>query len=193
MRSNMAFKVVDRLFLVMYGTERPTDEEWGVYLKLVTAHAIDRTMQLIFTDGGEPSAHQRRVLNDLLKGRIVPVAVVSCSARVRGTVMALSWFNRKIRAFPPSALRDAIAYLEIPLSRQALIEREMAELRLKLGLPMDAPLLVEHTPASGRPPHRAGLDAGRHIRAVVRRLHLGKPGRRDKVASSYQRPRRGAP
>jgi hypothetical protein len=130
---NVAIKVIDRLFLVVYGAANPTDEEWDEYLDLVKRHGVERTMQLIFTEGGEPSAPQRRVLNELLGGRTVPVAVVSGSVRVRGTVTALSWFNRKIRAFPPSALRDAVAYLEIPVSRTELIEREMRKLRLELG------------------------------------------------------------
>ncbi len=130
---NVAIKVIDRLFLVVYGTANPSDEEWDAYLDLVKHHGIERTMQLICTDGGEPSATQRRVLNELLSGRTVPVAVVSGSVRVRGTVTALSWFNRKISAFPPTALRDAIAYLEIPASRTDLIAREMAQLRELLG------------------------------------------------------------
>jgi hypothetical protein len=130
---NMAIKVVDRLFIVVYGATNPTDEEWRDYLDLVERHGIDRTMQLICTDGGGPSSAQRRDLNDRLAGRTVPVAVVSGSARVRGTVTMLSWFNRRIRAFPASGLRDAIAYLEIPASRTDLIEREMERLRQELG------------------------------------------------------------
>jgi hypothetical protein len=133
MTKSMAFKVIDRLFLVVYGTANPTDEEWGEYLERTKRHGVDRTMQLIFTDGGEPSAPQRRKLNELLGGHPVPVAVVSGSVRVRGTVTALSWFNRRVRAFPTSAWRDAIAYLEIPASRADLIEREMQKLRLELG------------------------------------------------------------
>jgi hypothetical protein len=89
-------------------------------------------MQLVCTDGGGPTAAQGRRLNDLLDGRTVPVAIVSSSARVRGTVTALSWFNRRIKAFSPSALHDAIAYLEIPVSREELIEREVDKLRLLL-------------------------------------------------------------
>jgi hypothetical protein len=130
---NMAITVIDRLFIVVYGTTNPTDEEWRDYLALVERHGIDRTMQLIATDGGGPTSVQRRILNEILAGRAVPVAVVSGNARIRGTVTALSWFNRSIRAFPPSGLRDAIAYLEIPASRTDLIMREMARLRHELG------------------------------------------------------------
>jgi hypothetical protein len=130
---NIAIKVVDRLFVVVYGARNPTDDEWRDYLDLVKRHGIDRTMQLIFTDGGEPTSAQRRLLNDLLAGRNVPVAVVSSSARVRGTVTALSWFNRTIRAFPPHGLSDALDYLEIPVSRTELIEREANLLREELA------------------------------------------------------------
>lgn len=133
--ANMATKVVDRLFLVVYGAAPPTAAEWSAYLELVRAHGVERTMQLIFTDGGEPSAAQRVALNELLGGRAVPVAVVSDRIRVRGTVTALSWFNRKIRAFPTSAVRDAIAYLEIPVSRLEILEREVQKLRLELDQP----------------------------------------------------------
>ncbi len=129
---NMAFKVIDRLFIVAYGSQNPTDDEWNAYLTDVERHGIDRTMQLIATDGGGPTAVQRRVLNDVLAGRAVPVAVVSSSPRIRYVVTALSWFNRRIKAFPPTSLRDAIAYLEIPASRAELIQREMTRLEEEL-------------------------------------------------------------
>jgi hypothetical protein len=48
-------------------------------------------------------------------------------------VTALSWFNRRIRAFQPSGLRDALAYLEVPRSWTELIERVLATLRLDVG------------------------------------------------------------
>jgi hypothetical protein len=130
---NMAFKVVDRLFIVVYGAGDPTDEEWRDYLKVVEQHGIDRTMQLVFTEGGRPNSSQSGYLTGLLKGRTVPVAVLSASAGVRARVTAMSWFNRKIRAFAPSAIRDAIAYLEIPASRTDLIVREIDKLRLEIG------------------------------------------------------------
>ncbi len=130
---NRAIKVIARLFLVVYGATNPTDEEWRGYLQLVERHGVDRTMQLICTDGGGPTSAQRGELNVLLRGRHVPVAVVTASARVLLTVTALSWFNRRIRAFPPSALRDAIGYLEIPASRTDLIQREITRLQEDLG------------------------------------------------------------
>ena len=126
---NMRSRVIDRLFLVVLGVDPPTNDEWCDYLAAVERHGIDRTMQLIYTDGGAPDANQRHCLEEIIRGRLVPVAVVSPSARIRALVTAMSWFNRKIRAFPPSSFRDAIGYLEIPLSRVELIEAALAELR----------------------------------------------------------------
>ena len=130
--STLEFTVIDRLFLVMYGMASPSDDEWGSYLATVERHGIERTMQLIITDGGEPTSEQRRELNELLGSRVVPVAVVSSSARVRGTVTALSWLNRRIKAFPPSELWEALAYLEIPRPRFELVEHELLRLRSRL-------------------------------------------------------------
>ncbi len=136
---NMAVKVVDRLFIVAYGAASPTPEEWADYLELVAHHGVDRTAQLIWTAGGEPTPAQRDKLNRLLAGREVPVAVVTGSARVLLTVTALSWFNRGIRAFRPSGLYGALTYLEIPTTRGPLIERELNKLRDEVAAD-DAPL-----------------------------------------------------
>jgi hypothetical protein len=75
---------------------------------------------------------QRRQLDELLDGRAVPVAILSRSARVRATLLVLSWFNDGgLGAFPPTAsgLHEALSYLEIPTSRTALIEGELEKLR----------------------------------------------------------------
>ena len=131
---NMAFKVVDRLFVVVC-IGNPSGTEWCDYLDAVEQNGIERTSHLVFTDGGRPNATQRRYLEKTLAGRPVPVAVVSGSVSVRGVVTVLSWFNRKIRAFPrtDSGLRDSLAYLEIPASRAELITRERDRLRASLS------------------------------------------------------------
>jgi hypothetical protein len=130
---NIAIKVMDQLFIVVYGTGNPSDEEWERYLDLVARHGVELTVQLISTDGGEPTGAQRRRLNAMLGGRMVPVAVVSDKPSVLRTVSVLSWFNRKIKAFPASALDEALAHLEIPKSRATLIAKEIGLLRAELG------------------------------------------------------------
>jgi hypothetical protein len=79
----MAVRVVDWLFVVVHGTASPTAGEWADYLDLVERHGIERTAQLVYTEGGGPTPAQRRELNDLLAGHEVPVAVVTGSAGAR--------------------------------------------------------------------------------------------------------------
>jgi hypothetical protein len=128
----MAVKIVDRLFIVAYGAAGPTAAEWTAYLDLMERQGIDRTMQLVVTDGGGPTAAQRRELDKLLAGRTMPMAVVSGSIRVRGVVSVLSWLNRRIRAFRPPELREALVYLGVPARRGDLIERELNRLLQEL-------------------------------------------------------------
>ena len=131
---NLAVQIVDRLIIVAYGPEAPTDREWADYIHLVEHQGIDQTMQIVSTEGGKPTAAQRRQFAMLVDGRAVPVAVVSGSARVRMTVTAISWFHRRIRAFPATSagLCEALAYLEIPMSRADLIECELHKLRAEV-------------------------------------------------------------
>lgn len=132
-RRTLTFKVIDRLFLVVYGTEAPTDEEWAVYLAEIERQGVDHTMQIVVTDGGGPTEAQRKHLERLIAAHEVPVAVLTDSAAIRAMVGLMSWFNRRLRAFMPGELRAALAHLEIPTSRAELIAREIANLRQLLG------------------------------------------------------------
>src|SRR5262249_23707179 len=130
---SMAFKGIDRLFIVVYGTKDPTDDDWWGYIEEIRRHGIKRTMQLVFTEAGGPSAPERRYLEEVLAGRTVPIAVMSGNPSVAVMVSAMSWVNREIRYFSRDGLYDALAHLEIPASRAELIEREMDKLRQSLG------------------------------------------------------------
>jgi hypothetical protein len=131
---NLAMKVVDRLFIVACGPASPTDREWADYLQLVACQGVEQTRQIVSTVGGVPTVVQRRKLAALLEGRVVPIAVVSGNARGSTTVTAISWFNRRVRAFHATSagLRGALVYLGIPTVRADLIERELHRLRVEV-------------------------------------------------------------
>ena len=129
---SLSSTVIDRLVIVAYGSKPPSDQEWLEYLHLVERQGVTETRHLVSTEGGEPTAAQRGQLTALLAGREVPVAVLSDSTRVRGSVTLLSLLNRRIRAFRLSQLRDAIDYLEIPASRAEVIERTLRRLRREI-------------------------------------------------------------
>jgi hypothetical protein len=136
--TTMATTVTDRLVIVAFGTTDPSDEEWTEFLKLVTRQGIERTVYLIVTAGGVPTSSQRRQIRERLDRRTVPVVVLSKSAWVRWRVKAFSWLHRKVKAFAPTELDSALAFLGIPTRRTELIAGELARLRRRLAA--EAPL-----------------------------------------------------
>lgn len=125
----MVTRVVDRLFVVYYGRCDPTEAEWARHLELMRSHGIADCVELVVTDGGHPSESQRVELDALRPGRAGAIAVVSESVAIRAAVTLLSWFNRKIQAFRPGELRDALIYLDIPVTRESLIQRVIDTMR----------------------------------------------------------------
>ncbi len=141
MTKNMAFRFIDGLFVVVFGANGPTDQEWLNYIGLVEYHCLNRTMQLVFTDGGGPDYSQRSYFAEIMCDRFVFVAVVSSSIRARALVTVISWFNPRIRFFSQSeqdfprsehALGSALAYLEIPASRHDDIDTMRRVLRSEI-------------------------------------------------------------
>jgi hypothetical protein len=130
---NLVWAVIDRLFLTVYGLDDPTDQEWDAYLRTIEQHGIVRTMQIVITDGAAPTKAQRRRLERLVAGHEVPVAVLSESTAVRVMVSAFAKLNRRLRAFSPADLAEALAFLQVPNSRIGLIEQEIIRLRRSLG------------------------------------------------------------
>jgi len=130
---NQAFKFLDDLVIVAHTANPPTEEESRAYLNAFRARDLSRLRCLAFTDGGAPSAAHRRELNEILRGRAFPTAVVSSVPVVRGVVTALSWFNSKIKAFAPEDAEQAFVYLGIPQSDYAKVWVEIRKLSTELG------------------------------------------------------------
>jgi hypothetical protein len=127
--ASMAFDIIDRLVIVVYGRSAPTSGDWDAFLRFVRDTGIDRTTHLVYSDGGRPSAAQSAQLSDLIDGREVPRAILTDSPRIRVAARIAGLLARRIRAFSPSGLRDALAYLEVPASRIEVIGPKLDELR----------------------------------------------------------------
>lgn len=134
---NMAFKVIDTLMIVVFGTRDPTDADWQTYLRLIQSHGIVRMRHLVCTDGGTPSFKQRGAYAALLADRVVPTAIVCDAILVRAGLAALSWLDSSTKPFPPSGLADALRFLEVPMSRFDLVSRELQKLRRELAENVD--------------------------------------------------------
>jgi hypothetical protein len=127
----MRAKPMDRVFLVACGKAPPTEEEWAAYVNLVEAQGVGMA-QIILTDGGEPTTRQRQALDRVLDGLPMPTAILSSNRRVRFFVWLLSCFDRTIAGFPADGMRDALYFLEVPMSRAPFYQRELDKLRAEI-------------------------------------------------------------
>jgi hypothetical protein len=136
--ANMAFSVLQDvtaggLMIVVHSHKAPSDSEWDAYFTELVKHDPEKLRSLVFTDGGALNTAQRKQVNDFLKGRSSPCAVVTSNTIVRGVVTALGWFNPKIRSFAPSSANAAMQYLTIDPSDFSRVRRQLDLLRREFG------------------------------------------------------------
>jgi hypothetical protein len=129
----MAVRRVDRLFIVVYGATNPTDDDFGRFLESLNRFGVDGSMHLVVTEGGEPSQEHRARLRALIRGRFVPVAVLSSSRRQRAMVNMQAWFRIPTKAFKMSEVHAALDYLRIPPQRYEHIKTELRLAFRELG------------------------------------------------------------
>lgn len=132
----LAFKVIDRLFIVVYGASSPSEEDWIAYIRAVEQNGAGNILQLIYTEGGSPTPRQKEELDIMLAGRSAPVAVISNRRRVRVRVRLAAWFNRQIKAFPMDRLGmiDALSFLGIQEGRFEMVDEALSRLILSVRL-----------------------------------------------------------
>ena len=125
------------LFILLHTHLPPADSEWHPYnqelVRVDQTVGIEKCGTIVFTDGGSPGGPQRKLVADLLKGRASICAVVTANPLVRGAVTALSWFNSKIKAFPPDQVDAALEYIGVQSHEIGLVRREALALSKKLG------------------------------------------------------------
>lgn len=136
---NMVFKLIGNCLLMVHNADPPTQEDADAFLRMLKAHDVTRLRSLVLTEGGAPTAAQRKQFNELLDGRNHLTAVVTDRTMVRGIVTAFSWFNPKIKAFPPESMEDALRYLEIRPSEFRTILTEAAKLKQSVSSGAAAP------------------------------------------------------
>jgi len=156
MTKNCAFSFIGNIAIAVYGENDPRDDETHAGIVAFTSRDVARLRALVITDGGAPSAAQRKSFNDALKGRNYPSAVVSNAVITRGIVTALSWFNPKIRAFHPDATADALKYLDITPPEYPRIWAEVKRLEAELGVRLKSisPAFLARTPLPSRAERR---------------------------------------
>jgi hypothetical protein len=132
---NVAYKAVGHWFLAAYAESPPTEDEAREILRVFKSLDLDRMRTIVVTRGGAPTAAQRKELNEVLKGRVFPAAVVSDNIMVRGVVTAMSWFNSAIKVFSLSAIDDAMRYVGVPETHFVIVRSELVKLQAAVAKP----------------------------------------------------------
>jgi hypothetical protein len=104
------------------------EDDWAEYMRLVRARlAADPTLEhsrnLTLSDGGSPTARQRREVIEATHGTRAIASVISSSRLVRGVGTALSWFIPELKVFGPREYRRALRHLGIPYDREPSLWR----------------------------------------------------------------------
>ena len=130
---NQVARKLGTLLILRQNTGTPSDVEWDETLGLLTKspNGFAGVKVLVVSDGGGPSAEQRRRLDKVLGGAPVLVAVVSDSAKVRFIVSTVALLTSRIDSFRLSELSEAFDHLHLSEHERELATKhleEMAEL-----------------------------------------------------------------
>lgn len=152
-RPSLGFSIVHDVLVIAHGKNPPTDADWDnlVSASVQIYHRTQNTRALATSDGGTPTTAQRHHFDRRVRDEIIAkygpprgrMAVLSDSGFTRAVVgasalLAENWFTRLLgtgsppqlyRAFKPTELALAIAWLEVPPGHASAIERELARLR----------------------------------------------------------------
>jgi hypothetical protein len=139
--SNLVFETLDEYHLLLsyQTTTNPTDAEWDAWMAAADAlkKAYSDFRLLVFTDGGCPNKRQLDRLTSTRKG-MPRAAIVASSAALRFAASLVTFFNPKIRCFPPTQLERALVHIGLPGNVAATtVEFAVGSLRRATEAPPD--------------------------------------------------------
>jgi hypothetical protein len=136
MKRNMAYEMVSlggrRVYVALHTRDAPSSDEWDGWVALLDKNAkedgfdLERTPNLVVTDGGAPDREQRTAVNVIVsQAKTLPsVALVTDSIVVRSMVRAFSIFNPRVAVFAPADFNRALTHIGLATStRPELVAR----------------------------------------------------------------------
>lgn len=128
---SMAFTVVGDLLVLCHSKAPPSDEEWEEWIERGRRGAHSGV--LVSSAGGAPNSAQRARLSQMVNVMDAPppFVLLTESAMVRSVLTAFSWLltsKQKLKALPPSAVGEAIAWLGVSVP-EARVQEALVRLR----------------------------------------------------------------
>jgi hypothetical protein len=134
MVGGMAFEMVGRVVIAVHTAQDPSDAEWSGYLALLSQVLQPSSCTFVYTSGGAPNSKQRKALAHTLRGRDLPISVVTPARVSRAVGVAISWFNPNIRMFSPGHISAAITHLKLTDREAVDVPRTARQLAKSLGI-----------------------------------------------------------
>jgi hypothetical protein len=131
---NLVWCWSDDILLLAQTKAPPSPGEWG---SLLAGMRKPYRGALVYTEGGAPSALQRKQLRDTVfrDGDIPPSAILTDSTVVRAAMTALNLFlGGRIKAFPYEEIEAGLRYIGAPEAQWPSLKQALAELRREIGL-----------------------------------------------------------
>lgn len=143
----MDWRRMARLVVTVHTADVPDDGEWAEYVAGANAYLpLEDQRVLVVSAGGGPNGKQRKMIVDVLNGAIVPVAIITNSWLMRGSGIAVSWFNPSLKVLGPGTLDTAIEYLGLTTWERVESARILKELQQGLGLDVARLLALRRWP-----------------------------------------------
>jgi hypothetical protein len=189
-QETMKWRRLGRLVVTVHSELAPTEDEWSRYMGQADVYQpLEDQRILVVSEGGAPNGTQRQQLIELLHGARVPTAILSSSWLMRGSGAAVSWFNRSLRVFGPSALPQALEHLQLTQWERTESLRLLREFQNELGVrvigaaSLDDPRLrgpsIPAPAPSSQPPQNARQSVTRLASEPATSSSSMRPGRND--------------
>jgi hypothetical protein len=113
MEKCLDFRTQGRLLVLRENARAPTDDDWKAFCAEIEKlrPRLKEMRALVFTDGGGPTADQRKKLATAISGGDIQTAVITDRPMVRFIVSTIGLFNKGIRTFQTREAPDAYAWL----------------------------------------------------------------------------------
>lgn len=131
-KRNLVMRLVGRTLVMVQNTQTPTREEWNEFLRFV-AKDPNGLRLFVMTDGGAPSAEQRKQLQNTLDGALPLVAAVSDNMKVRFVAATIALFHSTHGSFTKSEKHKAFDHLKLEPHERKAIEEALKELSAQLS------------------------------------------------------------
>lgn len=131
---SLRFDLVEHVLLIVHADMPPSASDWERLMLVRNANRTRiRGTLVVAPPRATINSEQRSDVSTFLKQNGGRIAVLTNSALVRGAALALTLLGAPVRAFAPSGLGPALAYLELPSRFTVDLGRRIETLQTQLG------------------------------------------------------------